>query len=200
MSTTTPKRRLLSDGDIFDYQGHRFKVAFPFDELMGPPWEEHDGHGIVSDWTTRAKRPGERVLVQDRDSRRYYDVQASIALARKDSWGCGNPEHKHATRGEEIACAVDADFDYCWRWANDKWHWVAVDVWQVNEEGEPAEYRKAKERESIGGIDGEDQAEYLTDTAYELAEQIIRRLEQREEDQQTRRQLRAEYLETATHD
>lgn len=30
------------------------------------PWEEDEGHGPVSDWTTRDKKPGELVLASDR--------------------------------------------------------------------------------------------------------------------------------------
>ena len=44
---------------------------------MGAPWEEHDGHGPVSEWTRRAKRPGEIVLVKDGDAARF--ASASVA-------------------------------------------------------------------------------------------------------------------------
>lgn len=51
------------------------------------PWQENDGHGPVSDWTTRDKQPGELILNRDRQSRRYYDFAAACKMARRDSWG-----------------------------------------------------------------------------------------------------------------
>jgi hypothetical protein len=51
------------------------------------PWEECDGHGPVSDWTTRDKEPGELVLSEDRYSRRYYDFAEACRIARCDGWG-----------------------------------------------------------------------------------------------------------------
>lgn len=63
------------------------KARIEYDEDMGPPWKEHDGHGPVSEWTSRSKRPGERVLCEDRGSKRYYDWQAAIQQAKDDGWG-----------------------------------------------------------------------------------------------------------------
>ena len=71
--------------DKIERNGRTFKVTIDRDD-MGPPWEEHDGHGPVSDWTTRDKRPGEMVLHQDGRSRRYYDFAGAVVLARKDGW------------------------------------------------------------------------------------------------------------------
>jgi hypothetical protein len=39
-----------------------FSLVVALDDLNDPPWERADGHGPVSDWTRREKRPGERVL------------------------------------------------------------------------------------------------------------------------------------------
>lgn len=57
------------------------------DSDHGAPWDECDGHGPVSEWTRRAKRPGEFVLNRDRDSFRYYDFQEACRIARRDRWG-----------------------------------------------------------------------------------------------------------------
>lgn len=51
------------------------------------PWAEEDGHGPVSDWTSRAKAPGERVLNRDGTSYRYYDFAEAVAIAKRDGWG-----------------------------------------------------------------------------------------------------------------
>lgn len=93
------------------------------DECHGAPWEEHDGHGIVSDWTTRAKLPGERVLVSDRNSKRYYDVQGTMVIALRDGWG---PMIEGKTRRESAALAVDRDYENLRAWCNDEWHWIGI--------------------------------------------------------------------------
>lgn len=85
-----------------------------------PPWEEYDGHGIVSDWTTREPNEGERILSRDRGkwgAARYYDFAATVELARKDGWGPGTPEE-----------AAEADFARLRDWCNDNWWYVGVAV------------------------------------------------------------------------
>jgi hypothetical protein len=80
----------------------RYLVQIERDDDYGAPWENEDGHGPVTDWTTRDKCPGELVLNQDRRSYRYYDFQAACRIARRDGWGFlpGELETKrHATRG-----------------------------------------------------------------------------------------------------
>jgi hypothetical protein len=57
------------------------------DHYHGTPWEECDGHGPVSEWTTRDKAPGELVLCEDRGSRRFYDYAEACRIARRDGWG-----------------------------------------------------------------------------------------------------------------
>ena len=58
------------------------------DDDMGPPWKVHDGHGPVSEWRPRdSKRPGERVLNEDRGSCRFYDWQEAVKIAKRDGWG-----------------------------------------------------------------------------------------------------------------
>ena len=175
--TTVATHPKLYDRDTFEHRGYTFRVRFERDEFMGEPWKEHDGHGPVSDWTRRAKRPGERILIEDRESRRYYDVAAATKLARKDGWGCQHSRWEgetfvtgHATKGEAIACAVESDFAYLHGWCTDQWEWTSVSVEQL-EDGRPT-----GEGDSLSGIDG-DHNNYLTTVAYELAEQIVNRLE-----------------------
>lgn len=91
------------------------------DEFMGPPWEEHDGHGPVSPWTRRPKAPGERVLHEDRGSYRYYDWQEAIKIAKRDGWGFGE-----GTKGQQAVRAVQADFEAMRAWCRNKWHWCGI--------------------------------------------------------------------------
>lgn len=89
--TGAASRQYITDGDIrtIEFQGstYRFRVNVQFDEGMGPPWEEHDGHGPVSEWTTRDKKPGERVLATDGSHKRYYDLAEANRIAKRDCWG-----------------------------------------------------------------------------------------------------------------
>lgn len=57
------------------------------DDSNAPPWENSDGHGEVTGWTTRGKAPGELVLNSDRHSKRFYDFQGACRIARRDGWG-----------------------------------------------------------------------------------------------------------------
>jgi hypothetical protein len=187
------KRSRLFDDDTFEVRGYRFRVRFPPDEDHGAPWEDYDGHGIVSDWTTRSKRAGERVLSEDHNSKRYYDVAASIKIAKKDQWGpihcaiCDKSDHgpydqqygPHAKdhnftaepAGITAARAVERDYEFLRGWCNDEWHYCGVVVTLIEEDDEDSE-----EEESVWGI--EDNAdEYLTATAYELADEILSRIE-----------------------
>lgn len=106
----------MSNTNTFEHKGHTFRIEIEQDEDMREPWEEHDGHGIVSDWTTRDKAPGERVLNADRTSKRYYDVQETIKRARADGWGTDEQALERVlgrkpTKREIIADAVERDFD-----------------------------------------------------------------------------------------
>lgn len=119
-----------------DYYGKGETLAFPgeysalvrydYDTGYGAPWENSDCHGPVSDWTTRAKLPGERVLCEDHGSRRYYDVAEAIRIAKRDGWDA--PPYGTGTKGERAARAVERDFDYLRRWCNDDWHYLGVMV------------------------------------------------------------------------
>lgn len=148
--------------DTFTHQGRTFRLRVERDEFMREPWKEHDGHGVVSGWETRAKRPHERILISDRRSCRFYDVRASMAIAVRDGWGCADPTHVHATRRSAAACAVDRDFEYLRAWCNDEWFWVSVIV------------KHGDETASISGLESSDRA-YIDATARELAEEIIAR-------------------------
>ena len=101
--------------------GYRVTISMHVDQDMGPPWEEHDGHGEVSEWTARDKRPGEWKLCTDRRSARFYDAAGAIQKAKDEGWGLcdgdkaalavklGKPVES-LTRGEIVTEAVRRDF------------------------------------------------------------------------------------------
>jgi hypothetical protein len=96
------------------------------DDHSGPPWQEHDGHGPVSDWTSRAKRAGERVLIQDRGSYRYYDFAEAVRIARSGGWDA--EPFGTGTAGERAARAAERDFRVLQAWCDDTWFWCGIVV------------------------------------------------------------------------
>jgi hypothetical protein len=109
----------------FELNGVKFVATVERDEDCGPPWEECDGHGIVSDWTMRAKKPGEMILHQSRWGKRYYNFAESVKIARRDGW---NAAPYTGTRGECAARAAMANFEYLRKWCDDEWHYTVVTV------------------------------------------------------------------------
>lgn len=126
------------------HNGYKIKIETHADEDMREPWNEHDGHGIVSDWETRDKRPGELILNSDRHSKRFYDVTATLERARKDGWGL-SPESKAAlaaklgrqpTAKEVTAEAVRQDYEHLRGWCNDEWQWLGYTTQIETPDGE----------------------------------------------------------------
>jgi len=150
--------------DTIEHNGKKYVVELWRDEDMGPPWKEHDGHGVVSDWTGRAKAPGELVLAEDRGMRRYYDFAESVQIAKRDGWDTP-PYDKADSPGRKAAKAARADYEYLRRWCNDDWHWCGVVV-------RPAEACACcGPKESLWGIES-DCRDYLHEVAIELIEQL----------------------------
>lgn len=166
MTTETEKHPNLYHEDEFEYKGHKFKVEFPQDNNYEAPWERSDYHGPVRRVFRREqKRPGERVLAGEyRDGYHLYDFAEAINLA-KTKWGVVATDGK--TQGQVAAEAVEQDFEYLRRWCNDQWQYVGVVVTLLD----VPDYS-----DSLWGIES-DQNEYLTETAYELADQILAQLE-----------------------
>lgn len=160
----------------YTHKGHVITVEWDRDQDMGVPWKEHDGHGIVSDWTRRDKYPGERLLHQeDRDygSKRYYDVEATMKLAKKDGWGLtAEDETKLAeklghkpTKKEIVAEAVDRDFEFLRAWCSDEWEWKCRLV----------TIKGFSYRDSLCGIEGTD--ETVREYTIEAIQQAIKWLD-----------------------
>lgn len=147
--------------------GYKFTVTNEYDHDTRAPWDEHDGHGPVSDCTSRAKKPGERVLHEDRSFKRYYDWETAVFLAKRDGWGA--PGDEGMTRGQKAAHAAEADFQRLKDWCDDKWTWVVLTVTLFDpEEDDTTEYSQ-----SCGGIESDSDHVYFTEVAEDLARQVL---------------------------
>lgn len=152
--------------DQFDFtqDGFRFRARILADEFGDSPWENDDGVGVVSEWTRRAKRPGEMTLARDREKFRYYDFAATMRRAVAEGWSAA--PHDQGTRRQRAARAVIAEFQRLRAWCNDEWHYVGVSVRMVNADGE-----EFGEAESLWHIES-DATDYHRDVASELADSL----------------------------
>jgi hypothetical protein len=160
----------------FEYKGFTFNMVIDHDDFMEEPWHRGD-HGFVSRWTTRSKRPWERVLQQEGVAKLFYDVRATMKKAREEGWGL-NPEEKDRLtlklgREPTLRClaarAVDLDFEHLKKYCNGEWSFMALQVNMVGQDFEP---------ECIGGIEyGKGVADdtYVQHLAEELADNLLRR-------------------------
>jgi hypothetical protein len=137
----------MNDKDTFQHEGHTFTLHLAPDECNGPPWKEEDGHGVVSEWTTRDKHPGERTLCSDRSSKRFYDWQATMKIAKQDGWGPSPVE------------AVEADFKRLRAWCNSEWYYMVIGV----------EFRDRTEW--LGGVESD--SDYYMKVAHDLADELL---------------------------
>lgn len=169
---------ILFDGDTFTHNGRTFHVSIVGDDDHGAPWIENDGHSPVSAFMSRAKKPGERVLHFNRGFKRFYDFAEATRIAKRDGWGLGDEARealtlklgRAPTKGEIIAQVVENDFEHLRRWCADDWHYVGVCV--RHESQDDAE----KYRYAVWGIES-DCEEYITQTAYEMAEECAHALD-----------------------
>ena len=162
----------------FDFQhaGKTYMADVYSDNDMGAPWENSDGHGIVSEWETRSKLPGEWVLSEDRRARRFYDVQETMKKARTEKWGLSDPAlaklceslGRQATRGEILAAAVRADFEFLRGWCDGEWHYVGVCVRALDDDGETI--GDAFDN-ALWGVESFN-ADYIQEVAAELASEV----------------------------
>ena len=160
----------LYDGSIITVDGMNFKVSLTHDCDMGHPWEECDGHGPVSDWERRNKAAGEMILCTDRGSKRFYDFQEAVKIARRDRWGTTG---EFRTAGEQAHAAAMADFEYLRRWCADQWEYVILGVSLLDEDDD-----EMGETEYLGGVeyDPSSDTSYVLQEAESLAAQIIHRV------------------------
>ena len=147
------------DSDTIEVCNKEVKVTYIYDEDTCAPWEDNDSD-LVSQWTIRDKRPGERVLYQDRSSKRFYDWQAACKRAREDGW--------RSTTAPGIEGAVQAHFDYLRAWCVGDWGYVGVCVEYEGEE------------DSLWGV--ETWKDYHRECAREMATGIVARVEEEKQD------------------
>lgn len=167
--------------DHMQHRGKLFAITTEPDSCYGAPWDEHDGHGPVTAWTTRSKHPGELVINKDRGRARYYDFAEACRIARRDGWDAEPYNAGTETKRQQAAKAARADFEYLRRWSNDEWHWVVLTVELLDTEGEPTGTML-----NLFGLESDAEG-YIREIAHELAEEILTEIEAAEAEQaQTR--------------
>lgn len=148
-------------------------VKTEHDQDHGAPWKECDGHGPVSEWTTRDKGPGERILSTDRRSHRFYDFAEAVKIAKRDNWGLAAEKlaalaakQSHPLTAGEIAVAsVEADFEYLRAWCADEWEYLGVIVSLHDADG------KEIAQDTLWGV--ESLGDYWKEQAAEMANALI---------------------------
>ena len=166
------------DTETREIRGYSVTVESYVDEHMGPPWEEHDGHGDVSKWTTRDKLPGELVLSSDRSSKRYYDFAGAVKKARAEGWGVSDGKGNarvFATKGEQAHAAALADYEHLKAWCDDEWHWTGYTTTITGPDG------REHDGDSCWGFDDN---EYMLSEAWDNAESPVDDLIELEEQTQ----------------
>ncbi|NNM74764.1 hypothetical protein [Enterovirga aerilata] len=152
--------------------GYTAQARIQYDDSMGEPWKEHDGHGPVTDWRRAsyrhgrpAKSPGERLLVSDGSNARFYDFAEAVRIALRDGWGCEGGRKKGETARAYAARAAEADFRRLQAWCSGEWHWcgVVVTVFKAGIELGSA---------SLWGIES-DAGDYLAEVANELLPEAL---------------------------
>lgn len=169
------KNRIF-DGEIIEQNGRKFRVDIERYDHIGEPWREHDGHGIVSEWTRRDKKPGELVMNKNHGLTRFYDFDETLKLARRDGWGLSTENvdalsariGRPATSREIIAESVRRDFEHLRAWCNDDWYWCGVIVTDITDD----KNKKPDYVHALWGIESTD-CEYHFEVASELVDEIL---------------------------
>lgn len=115
------------------YKGYLFTIEVDYDEFEGPPWLRCDGHGPVSDWTTRDKKPSEVVLWTVGGAKLYYDFSRAMKVAKEDGWDAA--PYGQGTRGERAERAVRADIKYLRDYINGVWAYTTLSVTMQGSDG-----------------------------------------------------------------
>lgn len=142
-----------------------FSVRFEDDTDMGTPWENSDGRGAVSDWTSRDKLPGELVLNTDRGQKRYYDFAGACRTALRDGWDAKPYNDGTQTKRQQAAKAAMADFEFLRAFCDNRWSYVGVIVTLLDDDGDAGELST-----SLWGV--ETHNDYHHEVAKELAGEL----------------------------
>ena len=142
-----------------------FSVKVEHDSGHGAPWAEECGHGPVTDWTTRDKRPGELVLNSDRGSKRYYDFAEACRIAQRDGWNAA-PYSDTETKRQRAAKAARADFEWLRAWCDNEWQYVGIIVTLLDDDGNETEIS-----DSLWGVCDSD-SDYVAEEARLIADEL----------------------------
>lgn len=145
--------------------GFTFSVEYHYDEHTGSPWDEADGHGPVSGWERRDKKPGELILCEDRGSKRFYNYAEACRIALRDGWGAPGAIEGE-TKRQKAARAAVSDFEYLRGWCNGEWHWAGIVVKMLDDEGE-----ETGEEESVWGYESCEK-DFMRSEAESMAEAL----------------------------
>jgi hypothetical protein len=148
--------------------GLTFAVEYHHDHDSAEPWEECDGHGPVTNWETRDKRPGELILNTDGHAKRFYNYAEACRIAQRDGWNAAPYDVPGETPRQQAARAALADFERLRAWCADEWHWCGVVVALLDEDGE-----ELPDSASLWGIES-DATACLESVAAELADEVAR--------------------------
>jgi hypothetical protein len=108
-----------SSGIQFDVKIVRDEYAHPFENDID------DIQGLVSDWTSRDKKPGEMLLCESRRENRFFDYAKAVALAKSENWGRPLEGETRNQRAARVALAL---FERLRGWYLDEWHYVGIVV------------------------------------------------------------------------
>ena len=112
--------------ETMEYKGYLFTIEVDYDEFEEPPWLRCDGHGPVSDWTTRDKKPSEVVLTAVGRAKLYYDFGRAMKVAKEDGWDAA--PYGQGTKGERAERAVRAYIKYLRDYIDNVWVYVTLSV------------------------------------------------------------------------
>jgi len=171
---TTPFGTYVHDGAEITATVDGFKLTATLHEDRDTyaPWKNEDGHGPVSDWTTREVKPWERVICADRYLRRLYNYSAAVRTAIREGWGVEGGRWADETPREYAKRAVEQDIKVLQAWARGEWHYFGVSV-TVEKTGVELVHQYDHACWGIeGNYPGSDNS-YLLETANALAEEAL---------------------------
>lgn len=119
--------------ETIEQHGAAYRVEWFYDDAADAPWGNSDGHGPVTDWERRNKKPGEFILSSDRGCHRFYDFAEAIRIAKRDGWNTA--PFTFSIKGEQAHAAVMADFEYLRRWCDDQWHYCGIVATLLDDDG-----------------------------------------------------------------
>lgn len=157
--------------NTFTRNGREYSYKFETEDYQINPWEEFDGHGVVSGWETRDKLPCEIVLHSDGRHKLFYDFQATMKKAKSEGWGISDDEMtklakklgRNPTKGEILEKSVINDYEYLRKYCAGIWYFGYLTVTD-DETGESA---------TIGMVDSDSVDFFAAELADELQHEFV---------------------------